>query len=212
MQKFQLRNPFIFEAMQWFDTDECREKFAKWFQEVGADFSTLGSVAILNNGRADLGDWIALHADGEFYPHHHDWFDKHYMPVEEEATSTSNLVKHAETELRLAGLFDANSDYEGMLGQSVLALVRCFSAQGHSGFSAQMTLNVFNRVARFKTLTEITSDPSEWRNISDMTPGESPAVWQNLRQSSCFSNDGGKTYYDIDDNDGRAMRTAADPT
>ena len=118
----------------------------------------------------------------------------------------SNLEAHAERELRLAGLFDKNSDYDGMIGEAVMKLVRAFSGDGHSGGSASVTLAAFDRVVRFKTLTDITSDPSEWMHIAEEVAGQHGGVWQNTRQSSCFSNDGGKTYYDIDAGDDRAVR------
>ena len=112
----------------------------------------------------------------------------------------SNLVAHAEEELRRAGLFDKDSDYEGMIGEAVLKMVKGFAKEGHSGMSASWTLEIFNRVARWKTLTPITNDPSEWVEIGkEMMPTGSKTVWQNRRQSSLFSNDGGKTYYDIDE-------------
>lgn len=124
----------------------------------------------------------------------------------------SNLVRHAEFELRRAGLFDKDSDYDGMLGQAVLELIKTFSQEGHSGCSAHLTLDIFNKVARFKTLTPITSNPDEWMQVSpDIMPDGSPTVWQSVRQSSCFSNDGGKTYYDIDAGDERAIRVSAEP-
>ncbi len=108
-----------------------------------------------------------------------------------------SLVEHARHELKAAGLFDEDSDYGGMLGQAVLELVEKFAAQGHSGFSAQMTLTVFDRVARFKTLTPITSNPIEWTEVSNYFNGK--GVWQNRRNPAVFSNDGGKTWYDIDE-------------
>lgn len=123
----------------------------------------------------------------------------------------SNLEKHAEFELRRAGLFDPDSDYGGMVGEAVMKLVRAFAEDGHSGFSARVTLAAFDRVARFKTLTPITSSPDEWMSVADVGADGSPPVWQSTRQSSCFSNDGGRTYYDIDAGDGRALKTAEDP-
>lgn len=123
----------------------------------------------------------------------------------------SNLANHAIDELQRAGLYDADSDYGGMIGQAVQALVELFASQGHSGMSAHIVLDVFNRVARFKTLTPITSDPSEWMDVADMMPNGDPPLWQNKRQSSCFSNDGGRTYYDIDAGDNRAIRTSEAP-
>ncbi len=117
-----------------------------------------------------------------------------------------SLVEHAEFELRRAGLFDKDSDYGGAIGPVVMKLIEAMSAEGHSGGSAALTLAAFDRVVRFKTLTPITSSPDEWMDRSSMS-GE--PLWQSKRQSSCFSKDGGKTYYDIDAGDDRAIHTAA---
>jgi len=111
-----------------------------------------------------------------------------------------NLVTHAEAELQRAGLFDKDSDYNGMLGNSVLELMKIFSKQGHSGFSAMLTLQIFNKVANWKSLTPITNDPKEWNDVSNMS-GRKNTMWQNTRQSDCFSTDGGETYYSLDDID-----------
>lgn len=108
----------------------------------------------------------------------------------------SNLVKHAEKELKLAGLFDKDSDYDGMLGEAVLELVKVFSKQGHSGFSAHQTLKIFNIVANYKPLTPIGATKDEWMDISEMS---GYPRWQNTRRCTTFSRDGGKTWYDIDD-------------
>jgi hypothetical protein len=108
----------------------------------------------------------------------------------------SNLIDHAEHELNLAGLLDKNSDYNGAIGEAVLELVRVFSKQGHSGFSASQTLHLFNEVASFKSLTPIGKSDDEWINVSEMSV---EPMWQNKRRSTTFSRDGGKTWYDIDD-------------
>ena len=105
----------------------------------------------------------------------------------------SNLVRHAEYELRRAGLYDKDSDYGGMIAEAVMKMVKAMAAEGHSGMSHSLTMEVFNRVANFKTLTPLTNDPEEWMDVSGY------GDWQNRRQSSCFSTDGGKSYYDIDD-------------
>lgn len=115
-----------------------------------------------------------------------------------------NLETHANTELTRAGLFSKDSDYGGMIGDAVMELVRVFAAQGHSGFSAGMTLEIFRLVASYKPLSPITSDPDEWMDVA-------ADLWQNRRQSSCFSTDGGKTYYDVDVGDGGEVRAAAAP-
>ena len=41
----------------------------------------------------------------------------------------SNLVDYAERELKLAGLFDKDADYGGMLGHAVLKMVKLFAEE-----------------------------------------------------------------------------------
>lgn len=63
------------------------------------------------------------------------------------------LVDDAKRNLVAAGLFDADSDYNGMLGNAVLELVKKFAEQGHSGTSAMMTLELFDKVINRRPLT-----------------------------------------------------------
>jgi hypothetical protein len=109
-----------------------------------------------------------------------------------------NLAGHAEKELRKAGLFDKDSDYNGRIGIAVLELIKVFSSQGHSGFSAGWVKELFNKLANWENLTPLTNDIKEWENVSEFssTPGE---LWQNLRDPSCFSNDGGQSYYNVNE-------------
>ena len=95
----------------------------------------------------------------------------------------SQLVNYAERELRLAGLFDEDSDYGGMLGEAVMELVKVFADQGHSGFSATLALNIFNEVARRKPLTPLTGEPEEWNEIEK-------GFFQNKRCPTVFKRDG----------------------
>ena len=100
----------------------------------------------------------------------------------------SNIARHAWDELDRAGLFTADGDfYGGMLGRAVLELVEVFAAQGHSGMSAGIVTDMFGKLARFKALSDLTSDPSEWIEVG-------PGVWQSRRQADAFSRDGGKTW------------------
>lgn len=122
-----------------------------------------------------------------------------------------SLVEHAKLELSLSGLLNKDSDYGGGIGRAVLELVECFAKQGHSGFSAEWTLEVFDKLARFKPLTPISGNPKEWFDHGNMGPnGE--RIWQNKRRGSTFSRDGGTTWYDLDDpslNNGDVWRRAA---
>lgn len=42
------------------------------------------------------------------------------------------------------GLYDKDSDYDGMIGKAVEELSETFSKQGHSGCSAEIALSIFN--------------------------------------------------------------------
>jgi hypothetical protein len=103
----------------------------------------------------------------------------------------SNLLDHARAELKRAGLFDKDADYNGKLGKAVLSLIRCFAGQNHSGASAKLALDVFDRLVRFEPLTPLTSDPAEWMDVSE--PCGRP-LWQSTRWPAVFSEDGGKTW------------------
>lgn len=117
----------------------------------------------------------------------------------------SNLVLHAQRELKAAGLYDADSDYGGMIGKAAEQIVAVFAEQGHSGFSAEITTAVVSKLMRFDPLTPLTNDPDEWMEVEGF--GKLKA-WQSRRNSSCFSNDGGRTYYDIDERPSRRRKIA----
>ena len=108
----------------------------------------------------------------------------------------SELVKHAKRELELAGLFDKDSDYNGMLGNAALEIIEVFARQGHSGYSASVTTSIVEKLMRYEPLTALTYNPDEWNDVSEMS---NKPMWQNKRKSSVFSEDGGKTHYDIDE-------------
>ena len=104
----------------------------------------------------------------------------------------AGLKDHAKYELEQAGLLKKDSVYNGLLGSAVLELCDCFSKQGHSGQSAELTLDLFETLAKFHTLTPITSNVQEWADVSKETG--SP-LWQNKRDPMFFSKDKGKTWY-----------------
>lgn len=96
------------------------------------------------------------------------------------------LVEHAKRELELIGQFDEDPAF----AQAIVAAVAAFSSYGHSGGSAAVGIAMLYDLLQFKPLSAITDAADEWMCVADH-------VWQNVRDSSCFSNDGGKTYYDI---------------
>ncbi len=74
----------------------------------------------------------------------------------------SELVKFAKAELRAAGLFDTDADYDGAVAANVVALMETYTAYGHSGGSAEATLGIFNKLANHKPLTPLTGEDDEW--------------------------------------------------
>lgn len=115
-----------------------------------------------------------------------------------------NLAAHARRELQLAGMFDkevegseAAGSWNRLCAEAVMELMEVFAEQGHSGFSASMTQDLFSRLSKYEALTELTDNPDEWNDISEMQSGE--PGWQSQRSPSCFSEDGGKSYWDINE-------------
>ena len=119
----------------------------------------------------------------------------------------AGLVDHAKRELELAGLFDKDSDYEGMIGKAVMKLMNSFRGQGHSGFSANWTRDLFNQLAQHQNLTPITDDPKDWNGVSEYSSPDAKKVWQCKRNPKLFSNNNGKTYYDVEDKKNKKIRS-----
>src|SRR6185295_4895677 len=113
------------------------------------------------------------------------------------------MTDRAIEELQRAGFFGKESDYEGMLGESVKELLLVFQKQGHSGFSAQMTASLFKALVSGEVLSPLTSDPSEWMEVSDgmCQSIRCPHVFKEkdgrayTLDGKAFSDDGGETFY-----------------
>lgn len=97
----------------------------------------------------------------------------------------SGLVAHARRELERIGEEDYVIDW-------YLSVVRAFTGFGHSGGSASVMLSVLERLLRYEPLTELTDDPVEWIDRSEMS---GMPWWQNARDSRAMSHDGGRTYW-----------------
>lgn len=111
----------------------------------------------------------------------------------------SNLVLHAERELRLAGFYDEDSAYGGMLPEGIIKVIETFSEEGHSGGSAAISIALLNKLLNYEPLTPLTGEDSEWNDVSGMMGG--PKVYQNNRCSHVFKDDSG-TY----DSEGKIFR------
>ncbi len=110
-----------------------------------------------------------------------------------------NLERHAESELRIAGLFDNDSDYGGALGPAIMQVVRAFSDEGHSGGSASISISAISKLLSFEPLTPLAGDESEWNDVGAYSAGP---CWQNNRCSHVFKGEDGRAY----DIDGKVFR------
>lgn len=115
------------------------------------------------------------------------------------------MTNRAIEELQRAGFFDKDSDYEGMIGESLEELLFTFQKQGHSGYSANLTAHLFYKLIKGEVLSPLTEDLTEWTEVS-------PNIFQSRRcsyvfidktnsnkpytiEGKVFSDDGGQTYF-----------------
>lgn len=100
-----------------------------------------------------------------------------------------SIQTFARDELTRAGLFDKDSDYDGMMGDAVMKMIDQFAGEGHSGFSAGMALSLFEKLARWEPLTPLTGSDDEWCEVGD-------GLLQNRRCPRVFKDKNGA--YDIE--------------
>lgn len=114
-------------------------------------------------------------------------------------------LERIENELKLAGyrlepVKDgdwSDDDYVQSIGNCAWEVCKLFCEQDHSGMSAGFTIQLIKTLLDGDTLTPLTNKPDEWENCGKYCP-DSDGVYQSKRKFSCFSDDGLKTYYDID--------------
>lgn len=109
----------------------------------------------------------------------------------------SNLIKHAEHELKLLR-GDEPCEMQDAIDCNILDMVRIFSEEGHSGFSASYTVNLLEKLLRFEPITPLTGEDNEW---CDLDYGPEMAA-QNKRCSHVFKRADGTAY----DSEGRIFR------
>ena len=117
---------------------------------------------------------------------------------------TTNLER-IEYELKLAGYklepIDENDSsdekYVQRIGNCVYEICKLFAEQGHSGLSANITLQLLDELlVKGNTLSSLTNNPDEWIDVTEMSGYK---LHQSKRKFSCFSDDNLNTYYDTND-------------
>lgn len=85
-------------------------------------------------------------------------------------------------------MFDADADFNGDVAPCIVSMMETFTAYGHSGGSAEVTLSAFDRLAHFKPLTPLTGADDEW---IDQTAISAAPMWQNRRCHEVFKDEDG---------------------
>lgn len=99
----------------------------------------------------------------------------------------SNMYKHAMREFKAAGWNDSSDDMQESIMEDVLDLLEVINSQGHSGSSFPYMMNILNTLAKFKPLSPLSGDDSEWVDHE--------YCYQNNRCSSVFKDkETGRTY------------------
>ena len=101
-----------------------------------------------------------------------------------------SLIDFARSEMKAAGLYDADADYGGAIPLAVEEIVQVFADQGHSGASAGLVLGILGKLLRYEPLTPLMGADDEWSEVSD-------GLWQNKRCGRVFKGRDGVAY-DID--------------
>ena len=113
----------------------------------------------------------------------------------------SSLVAHARSELQIAGWFDKDADYGGLVGKAAMEIVTLFDKQGHSSVSAYLIATIVNKLVRYENLTPLTDNPDEWFDHGEDND------WQSKRNAAAFSSDGGVTYHLVGDRELKKYKT-----
>ena len=111
-------------------------------------------------------------------------------------------LERIEYELKLAGynlepvkMIKFEDDYVQQIGNCAYEICKLFCEQGHSGMSAEFTLQLIFSLLQGDTLAPLTNNPDEWCDLSEQS---NEKLYQSKRKFSCFSEDL-IYYYDNDD-------------
>lgn len=105
----------------------------------------------------------------------------------------SNLVAHARRELSLC-------ESDPWLIDGIVKIVQSFADMGHSGGSASITIGIVNELLQYHNLTPLTDDPTDWQ---DRSVESGYPLWQCRRRSDAFSEDGGATYWLLNEDEAK---------
>ena len=97
-------------------------------------------------------------------------------------------------ELELAGWFNGDSEYYGMVGQAVMELVDVLMGQGAS---VGLVATLFCKLISGEVLTPLNGTPDEWVEVSTYTKNEDRYI--NVRMPNVFADgENGECAYFLD--------------
>lgn len=94
-----------------------------------------------------------------------------------------NLIDYAEDEL--ARILKDEDGMQELVNRNILEIVKAFSEQRHSGFSAGYVLSKLERLLRFKPISPLTGADDEWNEVR-LGRRNGVRTYQNKRCSSVF--------------------------
>lgn len=107
-----------------------------------------------------------------------------------------SMIEYAQKEWERA-FPDKDDEMQEMAKSNVFELLETFSKQGHSGFSGNYVLHIFNRLVHFKPLRPLTGEEDEWGEPYSDACGD--VTQQNKRYGAVFrKNHDNATAYDIE--------------
>lgn len=98
-----------------------------------------------------------------------------------------SLIGHAKIEMK--EWLEGDDEIQKDVAENVLGMLEALCKFGHSGTSLFYTLDIFNRVARYKPLGPLTGKDDEWNEVGD-------DLWQNKRCSAVFKTSAEAYYID----------------
>ena len=105
-----------------------------------------------------------------------------------------SLISYAESELDRIGMTE-DGDVNGMMRTHLLHMVKEFSDEGHSGYSASYALQCLKKLLNFKPLSPLTGEDDEWSEVGE---DSGYTMFQNKRCGSVFKHGKDGEAYDID--------------
>jgi hypothetical protein len=106
----------------------------------------------------------------------------------------TNIKTYAINELTRIGMYGSGDEMNDAMCEHILKMVNVFAEEGHSGFSANYTINILQKLLQFEPLSPLTGEDDEWEDISEYSGYEH---YQNKRLSRVFKEGKDGQAYDI---------------